>query len=518
MMVPVEEPRLPRDLAPADIPGALLPNQQRLFTTVSQYAVTIGEKSRRIGWSWAMAAKAAETAASAKSAGGMNVYYIGYNLEMAREFVDYVGMWAEGFGLAAGAVEEIVLKDKDKDVKAFRVQFASGFEVVALPSTPRSLRGKQGLVIIDEAAFHDDLAELLKAAFALLIWGGRVVIISTHNGAENAFNGLVEDVRAGRKPYHLLRATFDEALAEGLYRRICLVRGAEWTAEGETKWRSEIRAFYGDAVEEELDVIPRRSGGSYLPAVLVERRMVEAPVLRLELADDFAQWQEHLRVAEIREWCEEHLKPLLFALDPDREHVFGQDFARSADLSVIWPLEIGLDLVRRTPFMVELRNIPHEAQRQILFFIVDRLPRFRGGKMDAGGNGSYLAEVTWQKYGACIDRLLLSVEWYRENFPPYKAAIEDGTVELPRDADVLADHRAVKIVDGVPRVPRERAEGTDGKKRHGDAAIAAALAYAASRADPMEFGYQAANANTDQSNQREPDEPRGARRFGPGAY
>ena len=27
---------------------------------------------------------------------------------------------------------------------------------------PRSLRGKQGYVIVDEAAFHDDLAELLR--------------------------------------------------------------------------------------------------------------------------------------------------------------------------------------------------------------------------------------------------------------------------------------------------------------------------------------------------------------------
>lgn len=49
----------------------------------------------------------------------------------------------------------------------FRIKFASGFEIMALSSAPRGLRIKQGVVIIDEAAFVDNLKELLKAALAL---------------------------------------------------------------------------------------------------------------------------------------------------------------------------------------------------------------------------------------------------------------------------------------------------------------------------------------------------------------
>ena len=41
-----------------------------------------------------------------------------------------------------------------------------------LPSIT-GVSGQQGFVLIDEAAFHDDLGEVLKAAFALLIWGGK---------------------------------------------------------------------------------------------------------------------------------------------------------------------------------------------------------------------------------------------------------------------------------------------------------------------------------------------------------
>ena len=83
-----------------------------------------------------------------------------------------------------------------EQVQAFRLKFASGFKIVALPSVPRALRGKQGLVIIDEAAFHKDLAEVLKAAVALLMWGGQVVVVSTHDGSANPFNLLLDDIRA----------------------------------------------------------------------------------------------------------------------------------------------------------------------------------------------------------------------------------------------------------------------------------------------------------------------------------
>ena len=68
--------------------------------------------------------------------------------------------------------------------------------MVALPSVPRALRGKQGLVIVDEAAFHGELAEVIKSALALLMWGGQVVIVSTHNGVANPFNLLLDDVSA----------------------------------------------------------------------------------------------------------------------------------------------------------------------------------------------------------------------------------------------------------------------------------------------------------------------------------
>jgi phage FluMu gp28-like protein len=479
----------------AMLPDVFLPYQQRFANAVDSYSVVVEEKSRRTGFSWAAALVAVLRASTVKAAGGMDVLYMGYNLEMAREFIDYVAEWARAIEPAAQDVEEYVFVDPEhpeKSVQAFRVKFASGFKVLALPSTPRALRGMQGLVIIDEAAFHDDLEALLKSAFALLIWGGKVVIISTHNGETNPFNVLVQDIRAGRRPYHLGRTTFDEALGEGLYQRICLTTGKVWTAEAEKAWRADIIAFYGDAADEELFVIPSASSGSFLPGPLIEARMVaDVPVLRWECPDAFGMWAEHLRQAECADWCERELMPVLATLDPKTPHCFGADIARKGDLWVLWVLAIGRDLVRRTPFTIELRNIPFAQQRQILWFVLNRLPLLRAGMMDATGLGMQIAEETTQKFGARVVGVMLNDSWYRENMPAWKAAFEDAMITLPRDRDILTDHRAIGLVRGIAKVIER--SGDAGKKRHGDSAIASALAYAASRSEPEIYEYQSAS-------------------------
>lgn len=469
--------------------SVLLPYQQRWVADRSP--VKVAEKSRRVGLTWAEAADSALTAAES---GGQDTWYIGYNKDMATEYIETVAKWAKGFQLACDEIEDAgdVLEDVDKEkgIQAFRVRFASGQKVVALSSRPSNLRGKQGRVVLDEFAFHGDQKELLKAAFALLIWGGCVRIISTHNGEENEFNELIGEIRSKKKPYSLHRITFDEALTEGLYRRICERLGREWSEGAESTWREEIIAFYGEGAAEELFCIPSSGGGLFLSGALVQARMDSTiPVVRWKQPAEFAEKSVEHRELVTRLWCETMLAPLLPRLNPNLLSYFGEDFARSGDLTVIWPLQMRADLVRETPFLVELRNLPFEQQRQILFYIVDALPRFVAGALDAGGNGSYLAEVAMQRYGSGrIHQVKFSAEWYRENMPPYKAAFEDRTILIPQDAEILNDHRAIRMEKGIARVPESRSKGSTGQ-RHGDAAIAGALAYFATSADVAEYDY-----------------------------
>ncbi|MBB4302340.1 phage FluMu gp28-like protein [Rhodobium orientis] len=491
---------LPEELAGGGIPDVLLGYQKALLASTAQHHVTVVEKSRRTGATWALGADAVLTSAASRPDGGMDTFYIGYNLDMAREFIDVCAMWARAFDEAASDIGEFVFKDRDengkeRDIQAFRIYFASGFEIVALASRPRSLRGRQGYVIVDEAAFHDDLEALLKAAFALLIWGGKVAVLSTHDGEDNPFNNLVQDVRAGRRPYNLVRFDFDEALKDGLYQRICLVTAKQWSVEAEAKFRSEIIGFYGEGADEELFCIPSKGSGTFLPGHLIRAAMSpDIPVIRWEPPADLVHRPESERASIVEAWCEDALRPHLDTLNKALRHCFGEDFARVADLTVIWPFVIQRTMDLATPFVVELRNVPFECQKQILFFILDRMPRLSGGAMDATGNGAYLAEVAQQKYGASlVEAVHFTTEWYRENTPKFKAAFEDGSLLIPKDDDVYTDLRVFKKIAGVARIPTDKRTlelASQTRKRHGDAAIAALLGHYASEIDAGEFAYR----------------------------
>ncbi|MBU1193974.1 MAG: hypothetical protein KKE62_01925 [Proteobacteria bacterium] len=460
-------------------PMVLLPYQ--VEWQKDQSRVKVIEKSRRIGLSWD---EASEDALLAASKSGMDVFYVGYNKDMAQEFINDCADWAKHYNKAATEVEEYVFKDEDKDIITFRIKFASGHKIVALSSRPSNLRGMQGKVVIDEAAFHDDLKGLLKAALALLMWGGQVVIISTHNGDENTFNEIIKEIRAGKKPYSLHRITFDDALDDGLYKRICLRLGKNWTQEAQDKWRKETIQFYGDGADEELFCIPSHGGGAFLPLAMLESCEDKTiPIVKLKCAPEFVDEPKHIRETEINEWCEENLKSLLDAMPENYPSYLGEDFGRSGDLSIQWPFQEQPGLKHRAPFVLELRNVPFEQQKQVLFYICDRLPRFRGAALDARGNGQYLAEVARQEYGQSrILEVYLTQGWYLENMPRFKSAFEDKETFIPKDGDIQDDHRAIKMIKGIAKVPDTgRTTGRDGGQRHGDAGIAHALAIYAVR-------------------------------------
>jgi len=475
-------------------PDVFMPYQQRWVADDAD--VKVIEKGRRIGISWAEAADAVLTAAAGYYAGGMDVWYVGYNKDMAVEFILDAAQWARHFNEAISDFEcneEIFQQDDEKkSVLTFSIKFASGNRITALSSAPANLRGKQGLVIIDEAAFHPDLKELLKAAFALLIWGGKVHIISTHKGIDNAFNELIEDIRADKKPYSLHRVTFDDAIQEGLYERICLRLKKNWSLQGQREWIAKIRAIYHPNDAEELDCIPSQSTGSYFSRALIESRMsADYPVFRLSLPDNFEQKPAQDRWEHVQNWLEDNLLPIIKALPQSYSSYYGMDFARNLDLSVIWPLLEQTNLKHYTPFTVELRNVPFEQQKQVLHFNCDNLPNFRGGANDTRGNGQWLGEVTAQKYGfERILRVMITQEWYREAMPPYKAAFDDAEILIPKDSYILDDHRAVKLVGGVARVPDGAKTKDVTGKRHGDSAIAGCLALYAVKHCAFEFDFE----------------------------
>lgn len=482
-------------------PAALLIYQQEWIADDSP--LKIAEKSRRIGLTWA---EAADNVLIASSESGSNVFYISATQDMALEYIEACAMWARHFDIAAGEVEEgIFVDDGDKEIKMYKIDFPkSGKRIVSLSSRPANLRGKQGVVVIDEAAFAPDLDGLIKAAMAMLMWGDKVRIISTHNGDDSPFNELINEVRAGKRGGTVHRITFARAVEDGLFRRVCLRKGIEWTQEAEDKWVAGVRKFYGDDAAEELDVVPAQGGGAFLPLALIELRSVDGvPIIRNRWLPAFSLEPEPMRDVEVGEWCREHLAPILDYLDKSRPHGFGQDFARVGDLTVMTVLEEGIDLVCRPRLIVEIGGCPFRQQEQILDYICDRLPRFRFGAADANGNGGQIAEHAADRYGHWrFIQVHLSEKFYMEQMPKFKTHLEDGYLDgLPRDEQCRDDLRAIKKIGGIPKIPKAKTQASDAKKvqRHGDFAISVFLADFAMHQEgaPAAGATVESNGNTD---------------------
>lgn len=496
--LPPQAREMPAGLNPlAD--GVLMAHQRDWLKQIHAHDLNIAEKGRRTGITYATALDDTITASSQRLAGGDNCYYIGDTKEKGLEYIGYAAHMAKVMAAAMAdgwqGIEVFLFEDQQPDgsskhITAYRIRFASGFQLVALSSSPANIRGLQGNVTIDEAAFHKNVGAVIDAALALIIWGGKLRIISTHNGDQNPFNQLIKDSRAGLFQFKVLRITFDDAVQNGLYERVCLIKGWTPSPEGKQAWYQRVRGAYGNkraAMEEELDAIPRESSGVAIPGVLVERCMrEERPILRLALDADFALQPNEIRESWCREWIRINLDPVLATLDPSLEHVLGEDYARHADFAVFAPMAILPNLMRRVPFLVEMHNVPTRQQEQILWHLLRRLPRRRAVAMDATGNGATLAEYTADEFGHDhVFQVMLNDAWYRDNMGQFEDAFVDGIMDLPRDANTLNDIRSLERINGIIKLPslRQNDSNDSSLKRHGDAAIAIALAYFASLQD-----------------------------------
>lgn len=505
---------IPGDLPPEDFDpladGILMKHQKEWLADQSD--LKLAEKGRRTGITFAEALDTTLIGAAAKSAGGMNTYYIGDTKDKGLEFIAVCARFAKTVAKELLEINEFLFDDvqpdgSSKGIAAYRIRFGSGNEVVALSSNPANIRGLQGRVVIDEAAFHRNVAAVIDACNAMLIWGGVIRIISTHNGNLNPFAELIKESRAGQYDYSIHTITFDEAVENGLYERVCLMRGWTPSVEGKAKWYRKIRRAFGSRVEamrEELDAIPREGEGVLLPLAWIEAcSKAEYKVARWtapppRAGKQYVHWSERERQAEMLIWLEEQVKPILRKYAGKGMTWFlGEDFAMRQDRTCLALGFVDQTLKRHIPLIIEMAQCPYDQQKQALFWAVDLtmdLNRFGGGILDANGNGMALAQEAAQRYGAeRIVELMPSDAWRRETGPRFRAAFEDGTIMIPADLDVRNDLRQLQTIGGVAKMPSHvRNEGTDGGKRHGDAAIAIWNFHAATMNENIpDYAYEA---------------------------
>lgn len=229
-----------------------LPYQKRWINDKSFFC--LGEKSRQVGLTEAEAYRAVDDCIHDR----LDTYYSTYNLPNSKPFIRKCARWARGINKAYFLRTGRQLLN-ESSIGVYRIEFLNGRFIEAISSESKNTRGLERAILVkDEAAFDEHLEETLEAMKAIRIRGvGRMRLISTHWGTKTEFYKQIQILK--EKPHlgSLHKITFMDAIAQGLYKNICEVKGEIWTPEKERQYIKDVYEQYGIAASQELDVIPR---------------------------------------------------------------------------------------------------------------------------------------------------------------------------------------------------------------------------------------------------------------------
>lgn len=220
---------------------------------VDESPLMIADKGRQVGFSWTDSLKSVRAALK-----GESTYYTSFNKDTTENYIRYCTKWAK----ALNHVVKVTHKTEfinSRDTLIYRLKFNNGSSITALAGNAVNLRDKAGHIVIDEAAFRQNLEQIMDAALAILIWGGTVRLFSTHFGADSYFNQLLQE--ADKREFSRHHVPFKKALSEGLYKRVCNRKGVLWTQESEDLWVQSLYTKYGLGADQELDCIPSEDAG-----------------------------------------------------------------------------------------------------------------------------------------------------------------------------------------------------------------------------------------------------------------
>ncbi|MCB9902527.1 MAG: hypothetical protein H6826_14375 [Planctomycetes bacterium] len=437
-----------RILAVADAGAAepiMLPYQAAWIEDQSR--LKIWEKSRRIGADWCEAFWVAYSRLSGKRR--LDYLYSSRDQDAAREFMEYIAVWLRVWRAGVEILTDEVRGDDGVDIRVYRIDFAAdehgpACKVLAMSSSPNAVRSRGGDVTISEYAFAERPGELWKAAKPAIQRGGRLAIISTHNGEGNDFNrklqGAMRIARGEKKPFdipfNVHRTTIDDAIADGLVERINLCTGESLTRE---QWRQREYDECGDARvwDEEYLCRPSDEDSSLLPFELLrpcvtQRTAATTDSVEALLAD----------VQELGSGCE-----ALYA---------GMDVARVHDRFVLW-VNARFGAVLRTVGLLvwqgrDFADMRAAAEALMRFEGVTRdadgrhLGRFRVRRLcvDATGMGMPVAEHLVNRFRRRVEAVTFTAASKEELALGLLGRVQEKTVELPDDAEVLGDLNSVR--------------------------------------------------------------------------
>lgn len=425
--------------------------------------VAIGEKSRRIGWTWTHALGVV----LGRIEGRSHYYHSSADMTASLEFIDYCREWAE-MANAVATISDATEVIDDAEINTKVMTFANGRKIVAGSSNPKFFRSKGGEVGLDEFAFHQRGDELLKAAHATArFWDYPWRIWSTHNGEASVFNQLIGKAREGKFKATVHTVTILDAVEDGIVERIDMRKRKldhvpKPDAKRRQEWLDELRASCPSeqAWQEEFMCVPGSEAAAFLSYDLI--RGCEVPAATV--TDD---------PAELRTNCPLYL---------------GMDIGRKRDLTVFWVLAKVGD-VFQTVLVKEMQAVPFAVQEG--YFNLLMAAGVRRAKPDASGIGMDFAERAVGRWGSHkVEPVTFTAETKSRLAAPLRRLFEDRLIRVPDSDEVREDlHKVRKTVSSTGHVRFDAASDEHG---HADRFWALALAYAAAddRAGGRSFGSE----------------------------
>lgn len=500
-----------------DLSRYLLPYQIRWIRSHS--AVLLGEKGRRVGWTYASAFRAVLRRLRLAT----DLFYTSADLSAAREFVEECQRWARVFNAVATDMGQQVV-DEREGLTAFVLRFENGARVVAGSSNPKFFRGKGGDADADEFAFHAQPRDLYRAMQpAALMWGHQLRLWSTHNGEGSFFNRLLKEARRGQEeaaasgagegqraagdqeaepgsqhsplsnsrdrpvtgqPVRTYRVTLVDAVAQGLVERIRNLPAPDPVARRD--FIESIRASCPDedGWNEEYLCRPSSNQSALLPYGVITP--CEAANLKL-----WGVGSGELGVGASDRADPLHPTPHLPTSLPTSSLYAGFDVGRKRDRSVLWVLErVGDVFWTRVVHVMEAA--PFSAQEELLHAVMGARPADAaagGGPwavrrlcVDATGMGAMLAERLAQRWKHRVEPVQFTAGSKAELALPLVRLFQERLVRIPADATIREDlHKVRRAVTAAGNVRLDAERDGDG---HADRFWALALAHHAADVDP----------------------------------
>ena len=424
--------------------------------------LTLMEKARQIGISWASAYKDVRTQSQADAR--LDSWVSSRDDIQARLFLEDCKSFAGLLNLAAQDLGEKVI-DEDGH-SAYVLQFANGLRTHSMSSNPDAQAGKRGPRRLDEFALHPDPRKLYSIAYPGITWGGSMDIISTHRGSANFFNHLITEIKhkGNPKKFSLHTVTLQDALDQGFLFKLQskLPPGDPRQQMDEGEYFNFVKSGCADeeSFAQEYMCVPSDDASAFLSYELIDGCKYPAG----------------------EEWATD-------LLDTKNQLFVGVDIGRTTDLTVIWVIERvgGISLTRR---VIEMKNTKFAAQEAELYQILD-LPQVRRCCIDQTGIGRQFAERASERFGKYkVEGIHFTGPVKEELAYPVRAAFEDRSVRIPDRQEIFSDLRSIRKETTASGNVRFAGEKT--KNGHADRFWSLALAMHAGKTGATNFGFDSA--------------------------